>query len=292
MERSYKNILVPFDFRDQANIALSQTYNLARLSKLDITLLFVQEESGLFTRFFSADQSDEIMKKMQLELAAYAEQKSQESGLKINSMVAKGKVHAKIVEIADLIHAKFIVMGTASTFDESGKKVVGANTSRVIRSAHCPVVTINSGPHHDGCRSILLPLDLTKETRQKVGWAIEVARLFGATIKVVSVFWSVNIRDVEHQLKAQMNQVVRFIEERNIKCSSEIIEADKESEEVSKILEYSKQQGDVDLIVITTQQETSIIEYFVDSTATELIRLSEIPVLSVIPKDTRETVMW
>ena len=285
---TFRNILVPFDFRDQAEVALGQSYNLARLTNLGITLLYVHEDGGFLNKFFSADQSDELVKKMETELDIFVKEKSKETGLDIDFMVARGKVHSKIVEVSEMIQAKFIVMGTASSTGPS-ENAIGANASRVIRNAKCPVITIGSVCHYDGCRSILLPLDLTQESRQKVTWAIDMAKLFGSTIKVISVLWSTNHKEITTQLKAQVIQVKNFIEERNVQCTAEILEANKESEETPLILKYADDQKDVDLIMIMTQHETGLIPFFVDKQATEIIRLSRIPVMSIIPKDMGDT---
>jgi nucleotide-binding universal stress UspA family protein len=287
---NFRNILVPYDFNEQAEIALGQSYNLARLLKLDITLLYVYEDGRMLNKLFSADQSEELIAKMDAELSALAAEKSKETGLNINYMVARGKVYAKIVEVADMIQA-FIIMGKESTIntEEPG---VGANTSRVIRHANCPVITISDATHYDGCRSILLPLDLTQESRQKVGWAIDLAKMFGSTIKVITVLWSVNHKEIATSLKAKMIQVKNFIEERNVKCTAEMIEASRESEQIPTMLVYAKQQGDIDLILIMTQQETGLIPFFVNSHATEMIRKSDFPVMSIIPKDMGETLSF
>jgi nucleotide-binding universal stress UspA family protein len=290
----YKSILVPFNFEESSTIALTQSYNLARLSGLGITLLYVFEERGnLMTKLFGGeDRSEDMMKRIEEQLEEFAVNASKESGLKILPMVVKGKVYVKIVEMAEIFQSKFIVMSATSNLDYEGssKRIVGPNTSRVVRAAKCPVLTINSLEHNNGCRSILLPLDLTQETRQKVTQAIELARLFGSTIKIISILWSVNHKVISTQLKQTVAQVEKFIEDHNVKCTAEILEANKESEEVPMMLEFAKAQGDIDLIMIMTQKETGWTEFFVDSQATDIIRLSDIPVMSIIPKDMGETV--
>ena len=71
-------------------------------------------------------------------------------------------------------------------------------------------------------------------------------------------------------------------------CSFEIVESDDDEKTlVPAILNYAEQQGDIDLILILTQQEIGIVEYFVGSHAQEFIRLSPIPVMSIIPKEAR-----
>ena len=48
----------------------------------------------------------------------------------------------------------------------------------MVRESKHPVITIRGKVHRDGCKTILLPLDLTKETREKVNKAIELAKIF------------------------------------------------------------------------------------------------------------------
>lgn len=288
---NYRNILVPYDFNEQAEIALSQSYNLARMLKLDIMLLYVHEETKMLGKLFSADQSDDMVKKIEAELAAFAEQKSKETGLTINHMVARGKVYAKITEVAEMVQAQFIILGKESSINTI-EPTVGANTSRVIRNAKCPVITISADMHYNGCRSILLPIDLTQESRQKVKWAIELAKMFNSTVKVLTILWSVNHKEIKKQLLTKMAQVQKFIQERNINCTAEMIEADSESDMVPSLLVYAKQQGDIDLILIMTQQETGLIPFFVNSHASDIIRRSDFPVMSIVPKDMGETLSF
>ncbi len=280
-----KNILVPIDFNQKSLIALEQATHVAKLLKYDIMLLYVHEETGIFSKIFSDSKGEEkILEILQLKLDEIASGYSSKSGVLIKTMLGKGKVQSKIVEIAEMIDSQLIIMGTNS--EAEAKKTIGANTHKVIRWAKCPVITINGLHHENGCRSILLPLDLTIETRQKVTKAIEMAKIFGATIKVVSALWSKKDKEIIDKLKKQLNMVHSYIEERGVVCHSEIIEStEDEKTMIPIILNYAAEQGDVDLIMIMTQKEVGFIDYFMDSNAQEVIRTSEIPVMCIAPKE-------
>ncbi len=280
-----KNILVPVDFNQKSLIALQQATNIAKLLNHDIMLLYVHEETGIFSKLFSDTQDeDKILATLQLKMDEIANQYNTSSGISIKSMIAKGRVSSKIVEIAELIDSQLIIMGTNSEVEF--KATIGANTHKVIRWAKSPVITINGLHHQNGCRSILLPLDLSIETRQKVSKAIEMAKHFGASIKVVSALWSKSNVEVSKRLQAQMNQVINYITERNVVCQSEILESSiSEKTLVPIFLKYAKEQGDVDLIMIMTQKEIGFVDYFMDSYAQETIRTSEIPVMCIAPKE-------
>ncbi len=280
-------ILIPIDFQKQSLLALEQSYNLARLLNAEIVLLYVHEQSGIFAGMFSNEQNNEMLSKIDEKLAELAGKANIATGLTISYHFEKGRIYSKIIDVAKEIGAKYIVMGTHSlTEGNENENRVGANTSKVIRSATCPVITINSKQLFHGCRNILLPLDLTKETRQKVTMGIEIARIYGAGIKVVSALWSKKDPAILGRLYQQGEQVTNFISSAGIECTFEVIESQGgEKTLVPSILAYVKQQGDIDLVIILTQQEIGIVEYFVGSHAQEFIRLSEIPVLSLIPKE-------
>lgn len=281
-------ILVPIDFEPQSLIALEQSYNLARLLPAEIVLLYVYDPPASIRSLFGASYDEDIMKKLGERLDDLSAKVQAETGLQVSAILETGQVYSKILETAGKIQAQFIIMGTHSQPELPGNTVgvLGANSSRVLRSTKCPVITINARHHYDGCRNILLPLDLTTESRQKVMWGIKIAKIYGAGIKVVSGVWSKNDPAVYNRLKILAVQVKQFMEKEGIRCSAEIVE-DVENEKalIPTVLNYAEQQGDIDLIMVMTQQEAGVIEFFVGSRAQEFVRLSPIPVMSIAPKE-------
>ena len=280
-------ILIPVDFEKQSLLAIEQSFSLAQTVLAEITLLYVHEPSGIFSSIFSDDQKSEFLIIIDERLAEIAGKAAIKSGLTVNYRVEKGKIYSKIIEVAKEINAQFIVMGTHSSDQEGEKeKSLGSNTSRVVRSANCPVITVNGNHVHSGCRNILLPLDLTMESRQKVTMGIEIARYYGAGIKVVSAYLPKNEKTEVGKLYQQGEQVTNFIATAGIDCTFEVIEMkDDEKTSVPTILKYAEQQSDVDLIIILSQQEVGLVEYFVGSLSQDFIRFSDIPVMSIRPKD-------
>ena len=87
-------------------------------------------------------------------------------------------------------------------------KIIGSNAEKVVRLAKCPVITIKGKDHRIGCKNIILPLDLEKETKEKVTFALEYARYWD-TGWVVSVLQDNNL--VREKLIKNINQVTNFI---------------------------------------------------------------------------------
>lgn len=290
MAKTQKNrILVPVDFSEQALIALGQTYNLARGINAILVLLYVIEDrgGGLF-KFFSKKQHDDIKKKVQKELDKLAADVEKKTKLKVETMIAKGAPYEKISEIAEMLNATFVIMGKNGT-ETIKKKFLGSNALKVVRESKLPVITIRGKRHRDGCANIVLPLDLTKETKEKVNKAIWLARLYqGAKIRVVSVLFTTD-EFVVNRLTRQMGQVRTFIENAGIECTAEIIKGIKGEESLAQnIIDYAK-RTEADLIMIMTQQEVDFTPYFIGSAAQEMINNSDIPIMSIIPVPRKDT---
>ncbi|MFH1004874.1 MAG: universal stress protein [Bacteroidota bacterium] len=284
-KKNNNKILVPIDFSEQSLIALGQSYNLAREYNAEILLLYVIEEKGSIASllFYSQKQFDNIKKDIQKKLNKIAEDIEKENKISVDTMIAHGKPYEKIIEVASMIDALMIIMGHNSC-TELKARFIGSNALRVIREVTHPVITIQGKHHYDGCKNIVLPLDLTKETRDKVHHALEIAKLGinKAAIRVVSILPSYD-EFVVNRLTRQLEQVKAYIQKQDVECTAEIIKIMKGEETPAHcIIDYAH-KVDGDLIIVMTQQEFDFTRYFIGSTAQEIINNSDIPVMSIIP---------
>lgn len=282
---SLKNhILVPVDFSEQSLIALRQSYNLARLTRAELTLINVIDES-FHLPFFAPKEDKTMEKKIQKALEQLSHETSVESGVLVHHLVVRGKVYEEVQKVAKKLKCSFIVMGTNGS--TGLKKFIGSNALRVIRESPCPVITIKGKKHRTGCKNIVLPLDMTKETKEKVSKAIEIAGFFSSTINLVSVL-TTDDEFIVNKLKRQMNQVHDYIKEHNVPCNVEFVHGSDVGEE---IINYSKKVK-ADLIMIMTQEELTWTDsLFISSSAQQIINESDIPVLSVRPKEKKSTTL-
>lgn len=279
-------VLVPFDFSEQSRIALEQGGSFTQQLNAELVILHVIEEMGALARFFSNEQFEDAKKTIQKEVDKVAEDLESRYKIKSETMIARGKVADKIAEVADIVNATFIIMGTHGT-DKLKKKFIGSNALRTLRESTCPVITIRGKKHRKGCKNIVLPLDLTKETREKVNQCIHLAKIYNATVRAVSVQFTTD-EFVVNRLTRQMQQVHAFLEKHQVKCTSEIIKGIKGEETLAQcIIDYAK-KVEGDLILIMTQQEVDWTPYFVGSSAQEIINKSEIPVMSIIPEPKKD----
>ena len=280
-----RKIVVPVDFSEQSLIALGQSYNLARGYNAEILLLHVIEDGGVLPKIVTAKHLNDMKKDIQKRLDKLADDTTKKSKVAVDTMIAKGKVYEKIIEVADMVGALMIIMGSSSR-KKLRVRFIGSNALRVVREATCPVITIKGKHHREGCKNIVLPLDLTKETKDKVNHALEMARLgtFKSAIRVVSVLQSSD-EFLVNRLTRQLDQVKSFIQKQGVECTAEIIKTTKGDDSLAQcIIDYSN-KVDGDLLIIMTQQEANFTRMFIGSTAQEIVNNSDIPVMSIIPKE-------
>ncbi len=278
---SASKILVPIDFSEQSIVALGQAFNLAKIKKSDVVLLSVIEQQSMIQSLFLDDKSDELKEKVKKKLEEIAIKYSTEYTVDVDTMVAQGKVYEQVNEVSKMISADLIVMGTNGAQGRT-KKFIGSNAEKVVRLSKCPVITIKGKDHRDGCENIILPLDLEKQTKEKVTYALEYARYWDATIRVVSVVLRDN-QEVREKLSKTINQVKKFITDAGVKCTAELIEGEKKQTLGDFVFEYEK-RFDADLIIIMNKKEELSLSNNISVTARYIINNSKIPVMSIKPK--------
>lgn len=289
MTTSSGPILVPIGFSEQSIIALEQAVNIAKITDSELFLLTVVEEPSSLQKLFSIykEEQEELKEQVRERLEKLQDDYCSELTRDTDCMVSVGKIYEKIVEVADMIGASLILMGTDGANKDTKQKFIGSNAYNTVRSAPCPVISIKGKMHKKGCDTIVLPLDLHKETKEKVTAAIAYARYWNAEVKVFSALMTED-DFIKNKLLRNLEQVELFIREAGVKCQSELLHMQEEGGTlVEAVVKYSEQVN-ADLVMIMTQQESDFIRYFVGSTARSIITQSEIPVMSVRPAKKRD----
>ncbi len=280
----FQNILIPIDFSENSLIALEHGVFLAKHLKIDVTLLYIHEAqniSSTIRKLMFAHPSDEVIldKSVTDKLNELAAEVQSKTSVIVKTHTAKGSIATQIIKAAADLDCNLIVMGThgASGIENF---MGGSNTFNVVASANCPVISVLSHSGSKGIKDIVLPLDNSKETRQKVDEAIVFARFFGSTIHVVGVTVSEDPKD-HYYVNKVCEQVEKYIKEDNVPCTHNFFHG----ENITNLtLDYAK-KIDADLIVIMTEQEINPTGFFMGPYAQQMINQSAIPVLSIRPKE-------
>lgn len=279
MDTTTNHILVPVDFSEKAVYGLQMASKMLNLLGGKITVINVLKGvDPLYSDFFEEEERNLLLDKLKQHLQHFTEKYIDSAKFELTCSIEKGKCCDTILAKAEQINASFIIMGT-STIDNIKKWIIGTNALRVVTEASCPVITLKSAPVDAPIKRIILPMDLTKEGREKVVSAVHWAKSLGAEIHVISAY-TLNDDSIFARLHNQQEQVVKFIEEHGVPCTAKIL---KVHDRVDGVLDYiEEKQGDV--VVITTHQQLEIVNSFLGSFAKSMIRLSKVPVISIVPK--------
>ena len=270
-----KTIIVGTDFSKGSYVALELAVDIANKMRADIQLVWVCREKMLYTddqnnyvRNLATQKMDDLCEEYQAQL----------TNTKISSFIVQGKVAPVLASMAEKANATMIVIGTngASGFE---KYWMGSTAVRIVQEATCPVLSIREGFNfHKKLENILVPLNMTTNSRQKLPVAVKMAKVFGAHIYLLGQY--------ENSTQAQtvgiyMKQAETFLQKQNIPYTSETMQAKNLPDEA---LAYADTIN-ADLIVISTEQEQVLSSLFIGTNAQQFVHHSLIPILSVHPAD-------
>ena len=141
----FQKILAPFDFSAQSKHALQFAADLARRYEAPITVVHVVDanyfsvpESFLL---YTPTQLPQLMAGLEKQLEMIKHELLASNVMTVKSQVVQGTPFAEIVRLAHDDKYDLIVMGTHG---RSGiaHALLGSVAERVVRKAHCPVLTI------------------------------------------------------------------------------------------------------------------------------------------------------
>lgn len=165
--------------------------------------------------------------------------------------------------------------------NDSGKGLVTvAEANKLIDRIERMVLTVPASLNSLTISRIVVPIDSSFETRQKVPYAISMAKAFGATLQVLGVSNDKG-KDSEVLIKNYIRQVCSNIEEKGVLCTSEIRLGGNPTQVV---LDYAKEIN-AGMIVIMTEQETNFTSFFSGKYSQQMVKGANLPVLSIHPKD-------
>ncbi|MEZ5195923.1 MAG: universal stress protein [Bacteroidales bacterium] len=273
-----KTIIVAIDFSKCSVHALDYAIELSNKIEANLLLVWVDntksDESvypaSISTRKEIADNFDELI----------AKHSSRLKKGEITYKIRKGKVHIEIANQAKYSDAMLVVAGThgVTGFEEFW---IGSNAYRIVTTAPCPVITIRADyKYKKGIKKIVIPIDSSLETRQKVPFASIIAKYYNSEIHIVSLY-STTIKAVRYKVDNYTRQVVKYLEEQGIQHHVESVEAENVT---NSTINYAK-AIDADIIAIMTEQETTTANLFLGAYAQQMVNHSPIPVLSIHAKE-------
>jgi len=268
-----KKILVPTDFTRVADCAMNHANKMAERMSAEIHLLHIVND---------ASDIDEARTKLNMEVA-----RAKQVGISVPLIpqVRVGSVYEDIGTMASEIRAGLIIMGTHGM--RGMQFITGSRALRVITNSTVPFIVVqerNIKP--SGYQNIVVPLDLQRESRQKLTLVGDMAKYFKCKVHLVSP----NEKDefLHNQLLNHLRFANNFLNERGIEHEAHILEEDSD-DLVKGIIRYAV-KVDADLIAIVNMLQNSIFGVLGVPNEQEVITNEPmIPVMCMNPLQTGHT---
>jgi len=282
-----KNILIPVDFSPTSMKAVDHAVVMAKMNKAAITLIHVSEITSAYAganEYISTSVvslvnfEKEFLAKIKKQLQELAGKIIIEGVEKVETISATGRVHKEIVEASKKMKADVIVMGThgVSGFREF---VMGSNAFRVVSDAECPVLSIQHHTKSAGFKNILVPFRNKPHSREKVDYAIALAKMYGAEINVLGIATEDDKAELK-KLSLEAEQIKRIAEKQKVQCTVKVISGVYIADSV---LKYAKKVKADLFIAMADMDKVSISEIFMGPFAQQIVNHSSIPVFSIRP---------
>ncbi|MCE1202807.1 MAG: universal stress protein [Bacteroidia bacterium] len=274
-----KVIVVGIDFSDCSINALDHAIDIANRAQADVMMVWVNRpETG--KEIYKVDPGQIINEASKRFEDLKQSRQGGLSGGKISYQIRKGKVYKEIVQAAEEVDAFLIVVGThgASGFEEFW---IGSNANRIVSAAERPIITIRGGIDMNiPISRIVMPIDSTVESRQKVPFTTLLAKYYKAEIHVLTLFSS-PLEELRDVVREYVNQVKLYLTENQIKHTVVELEADNLTDIT---IDYAI-KIDANLISIMDEQETTTANIWLGPYAQQMVNHSPIPVLCIHAKD-------
>ncbi|NBC84044.1 MAG: universal stress protein, partial [Bacteroidetes bacterium] len=215
-----ENIIIPYNFGDKSEKAIKYAIRIASFLKAKIHLVYVIENLDFIADMFrSSDDLVSITDDAKNRLQQKAEAIKSEHQVEVFTHVEKGKPYQIILQKAHDLNGRFIIIGNKSNKDNPTRNL-SSNLFKIVSESTIPVITVQ-GETDKMPERIVVPLDLTKQTRLQVYNAIAFALNYNAQVFLVSGLIG-GIQMNKSRIYNKLAKVRRTIRENGISCEAKL----------------------------------------------------------------------
>jgi nucleotide-binding universal stress UspA family protein len=249
----------------------------AKKQYTNIQLVYVQKKSSDYNSPGYFEEEKKWAEKKFKEILAHFEP-SMENDSKLRYIIKSGKIYKEIVSQVESYKEAMVIASThgASGFEEF---FMGSNAFKIISATERPVLTTRTGRIPEDIKNIVMPLDVTVDTRQKVPITAELAELFGAEIHIITVSSSRGQR-ISKRLEAYSRQAAGYFTTKKIPFRQKSLYG----ENVVDLVVVYADSVNADVITIMKEQSRSLT--FMSNLTHQLLNHATIPVLTLSNKET------
>ena len=241
MSDPVKKILVPTDFTKVAECALNHASTMAARMNAEIHMLHIVNDK---------DDVEEARTRLQMMIDRT---RAAGESRPLFPIVRVGSVYEDIGTTASEIGAGLIIMGTHGM--HGMQFITGSRALRVITNSSLPFIVVQERLiKPSGYQQIVVPMDLQKESRQKLTLVADMAKYFKCKVHLVTP--KEKDEFLHNQLVNHLKFADGYLKDRGIEHEAHILEEDSD-DFVKGVIRYSV-KVDADLITIVNMLQNSL----------------------------------
>ncbi len=270
-------ILIPTDFSEVCNNAVEHGMVVAKALKSQVWLLHVFDKD---TEKYLQENNLEASN-IEIMLNQTAEEYHKKYGVSVDTLMETGNLFEKIKEVNKRINAKLIILGTHGKM--GFQRIAGSYVLKIVTSTNTPTIVVQKNSNSDGYKNIIFPITANTEDRQKVNWAVSIAKTFDSTVHLIPKFESekyhkTKIMNVTKQIKDIMTKYgIKFVDK---------VSSPEAGNFAKQVIDYAV-ENNADLIMTLVNKDKAF--FFASWDEQIIYNSSQIPVICINPVDTKKS---
>lgn len=279
MKFSIKKIMVPVDFSATSGHALEHAAWLAANAHCELLLAHILPPNPYY--FETSDP--QVLPEDLEESKKFAEEKihdlmrmcSDKYGVNARYRIRNGKIADELIELAAKEKTDLIMMGThgAKGLEEI---LIGSNAQQLVSRGPCPVITFQPEKRKTGFSNIVLPIERSRHSREKVDIAIHLAVLCQSKIHILGLLDNDNKGEYE-KLQVVLDQVQKAVSRAEISFTRHTVNGKNIASEAMKYADKT----DADLVMVLAEDESVLGRFDLGPFSRHIVNHSPIPVMSI-----------
>jgi nucleotide-binding universal stress UspA family protein len=270
-------ILIPTDFSEVCQNAIEHGASIASIMNYRLVLLHVVNKD---TDKFLDDEnlSEEVITE---KLETIVKDAAKTFNVEIEFLIKTGDLFESIKEANDTVGAKLIILGTHGKV--GFQKITGSYVLKVISITNTPTIIVQKRQFSEGYKNIIFPITASTQDRQKVTWAINIAKMFGATVHMIPKFESG--RFYKNRIMSITKQIKNLFDEYNVKYVDKV-SSPTEGNFAKQVVDYAI-ENESELIMTLVNKDKNL--FFSSWDEKIIYNTSQIPVICINPVETKRT---
>lgn len=272
MEKLKKPIIVPWGLTPKSEVAFLHALNIAKAANTEIALVRLAK-------------NDSLVSEIERDLNEVADDLLKKYGVRPHTIVTSGDMYNRFTEVAEEHESNLIIKHTNPI--TGMEKIMGSKTMKIIAGSTVPYIVIQEPPKRTKIERIILPLDHTVETKEKLIWLVYFSRFCQPFVHIITPSTTDNIKG--KYIKNNVGFVKKILDEKQMQY--DVTTAD--SEDFGKSFVKFAKDKDADLIIIMLPKEIGFGSLLFGSKEQEIMSNEYgIPVMCVNPRTDLKSVAW